>query len=48
MKDFRKQKACGDLDRKSGSGKRSKADAPDPQTLKQLAASEREIREASP
>lgn len=44
LTDFRKQKARGDLDRKSGSGKASKASVADSQTLKQLAVSEREIR----
>lgn len=44
LTDFRKQKARGDLDRKSGNGKAAKAASPDPQALKQLAASEREIR----
>lgn len=44
LSDFRKQKARGDLDRKSGSGKSSKATGPDSQTLKQLAVSERENR----
>ncbi len=44
LTDFRKQKARGDLDRKSGSGRPSKASVSESQTLKQLAVSEREIR----
>jgi len=44
LTDFRKQKARGDLDRKSGSGRPSKAPVSDSQTLKQLAVSERENR----
>jgi transposase-like protein len=44
LTDFRKQKARGDLDRKPGSGKSSKAAVPDSQTLKQLAVFERENR----
>ena len=44
LTDFRKQKARGDLDRKSGGSKASKASVADSQTVKQLAASEREIR----
>ena len=44
LTDFRKQKARGDLDRKSGSGRVSKASVADSQTVKQLAASERENR----
>jgi transposase-like protein len=44
LTDFRKQKARGDLDRKSGSGRPSKTSAADSQTAKQLAASERENR----
>jgi transposase len=44
LSDFRKQKARGDLDRKSGSGRVAKASVSDSQTVKQLAASERENR----
>jgi transposase-like protein len=44
LTDFRKQKARGDLDRKSGSGRVPKASVADAQTVKQLAASERENR----
>lgn len=44
LSDFRKQKARGDLDRKSGGGRAPKTAAPDAQTLKQLAVSERENR----
>ena len=44
LSDFRKQKARGDLDRKSGSGRAAKAAIPDSQTLKQLASAERENR----
>jgi transposase len=44
LTDFRKQKARGDLDRKSGSGRVPKASVADSQTVKQLAVSEREIR----
>lgn len=44
LTDFRKQKARGDLDRKSGSGRALKASVAESQSVKQLAASERENR----
>jgi transposase-like protein len=44
LTDFRKQKARGDLDRKPGSGRAPKASVAESQTVKQLAASERENR----
>ena len=44
LTDFRKQKARGDLDRKSGSGRVLKASVTETHTAKQLAASERENR----
>jgi transposase-like protein len=44
LTEFRKQKARGDLDRKSGTGKVAKATVADPHMLKQLAGFERENR----
>jgi transposase-like protein len=44
LSDFRKQIARGDHDRKAGSGRPAKSSAADSQTLKDLAAAERENR----